>query len=177
MPAWISVGGKPLLKSLFIGETRGSLRSSPSAKAWASGLKRAFASDIREVWIPAPAGLYLRALAFDVDLQRIFRTIEKTVKGLFFHEMGYRLSSDYEVAVQSNDTLKDKDFLEELQQTILIPLSQKPPKVIGNGTFSYRFHSTEEDPFVSVWALTFYREVPFLCLTGPAVATADLFSS
>jgi len=136
----------------------------------AAGLRRSLVSDIRTVQVRTPAGIYLgRRLAFDVDIERIFRVVEKTVRGLFFNETGQRLHPGYEVRVHSDDTLRDEpaEVLEEWRQTIIIPLAHKTAKVIGNGTFSYRFHVTGEDPFLSVWALTFYSKVSFLCLTGP----------
>lgn len=135
----------------------------------AAGWKSSFISDFRTVQDRTPAGLYLeKRLAYDVDLQRIFGIVEKTVRGLFFHETGRRLHPSYGVATQSDDTLRHEpaEFLEELRQTILFPLAQKLPKAIGRGAFSYRFHVTEEDPFCSVWVLTFYGQVGFLCLTG-----------
>lgn len=137
----------------------------------ALGLRKSFLSDIRMVQPRTQAGLYLgKKFAFDVDLQRIHRVVERTVRGLFFHETGQRLCPEYDVAIHSNDTLSENsaNFLEELRKTILLPLAQIPPKVIGDEVFMYRFHVTQEDPFVSVWALTFYQSVPFLALTGPS---------
>ena len=136
----------------------------------ATGFKQSFLSEIRSMRLRTPAGIHLgRRLAFEVDLHRIFRVVEKSVRGLFFHETGYSLHPSYEVDVHSNETLKEypAELLEEWTQTILIPLGQQPPKVIGNGVFAYRYHVTEEDPFFSVWSLTFYEQVSFLCLTGP----------
>ena len=137
----------------------------------APGLRTSFLTGTRMVQVRTPAGLHLaRRLAFDVDLQRIFRIVEKTVKGLLFQEFGRRFSSDYGVAVHSNDSLSDwpADDIEELRWTILMPLAQTPPKIIGDGVFSYRCQASEKDPFLTVWALTFYGAVSFVCLTGPA---------
>lgn len=140
------------------------------SRSEAAGLRKSFLSDIRVVQLRTQAGLHLgKRLAFDVNLQCIQRVVERTVRGLFFHVTGQRLHPDYDVAVHSDDTLREKpeEVLEELRQTILIPLARIPPKVIGNGVFMYRFHITNGDPFLSVWALTFYGQVAFLALTGP----------
>jgi hypothetical protein len=51
---------------------------------------------------------------------------------------------------------------------IIIPLSSITPNVLGENTFSYRFHVADENPYFSVWGLTFYGHVNFLCLTGPS---------
>jgi hypothetical protein len=132
--------------------------------------KRSFLSDMRSIQLRTPAGIYLgRRLAFDVDLSRIFRVVEKSIKGLFFYETGHRLHPLYEVDIQSNETLNEYplEVLKEWKQTILLPLAHLSPKTIGEGIFAYRFHITEEDPFVSAWLLTFYEQVSFLGLTGP----------
>jgi hypothetical protein len=136
----------------------------------ATGFKQSFLSDIRSIWHRTPAGIYRgKRLAFEVDLHRIFRVVEKSVRGLFFHETGNRLHPSYMVNIHSNETLEEcsAELLEELKQTIRIPLAQLSPRIIGNGVFSYRCHITKEDPFFSVWSLTFYEQVSFLCLTGP----------
>lgn len=136
----------------------------------ATGFKKSFLSDIRSIWLRTPAGIYLgKRLAFEVDLHRIFRVVEKSVRGLFFHETGNRLHPSYVVNIHSSETLEEcsAELLEELKQTIWIPLEQLSPRIIGNGAFAYSCHIPEEDPFFSVWSLTFYEKVSFLCLTGP----------
>lgn len=136
----------------------------------AHGLRKSFLSDIHTVQLRTQGGLYLgKRLAFDVSIERIHRVVERTVRGLFFHETSQRLPSDYDVDVHSNDTLREesKEVIEELRRNILIPLAQMSPNIIGEGAFFYRFHIIDEDPFFSVWALTFYGQVPFLALTGP----------
>ncbi len=141
----------------------------------AIGLKTAFVSDIRTVRLRTAAGLDVGTrLAFDVDLGRVFRVVERTVRGLFFHQTQRRLDANYDVRIFSDDTVTDNpaDVLEELRDTILIPLAQKLPTVIANGAFHYRFHITDEDPNVSVWGLSFYQRVPFLGLTGPRAKAA-----
>ena len=139
-------------------------------RAESPGLRNSFLSDIHTVQLKTQAGLYLgERLAFDVDLHRIHRVVERTVRGIFYYETGHRLCSGYDVNVHSDDTLREQsaEILDELHRNTLIPLSKIPPKIIGNGVFMYRFHITQEDPFVSVWALTFYERVSFLALTGP----------
>lgn len=141
------------------------------ARPESPGLKKAFLSDIRTVQLKTQAGIYLgKRLAFDVDLQRIHHVVERTVRGLFCHETGQSLHPDYEVIVHSDDTLKEKSVkvLEELKRIILIPLAQIRPVVIGDEVFMYRYRVTQEDPFVSAWALTFYGRVTFLALTSPS---------
>ncbi|MBI5932341.1 MAG: hypothetical protein HY867_01435 [Chloroflexi bacterium] len=139
-------------------------------KPEAKGLRKSFMGDLQRVQLRTRGGIYLgQTYIFDVDLKRIFSVIERIVRGLYYVETSTILSQEYEVDVHSDDTLKDEspELIEELRQKILTPLSEIPPKIIGNKTFMYRFHITEEEPIFSVWALTFYGQANFLSLTGP----------
>ena len=102
----------------------------------------------------------------NVDLTRIFRVVERTVRGLYFHETGRRLAG--QVLVHSDDTLGgfSPDVLETFDNTIIQPLSLVQPKVIGSETFSYRYALTEIE-HASAWRLTFYGGVPFLAMSLP----------
>ena len=112
-----------------------------------------------------------RRLAYSVNLERIFNVVERTVRGLFFHEKKFPLPRDHTVMVQSNDSLRDSDpdFLAELGALILNPLRQIPARVIQEDVFFYRYAVPEErEPGTSVWMLTFFRDHNFLVFTAPA---------
>lgn len=135
----------------------------------AKGLRNSFMKDTRKVQLKTPGGLYLdKRYIFDVDTERIFRVVKKIIRGLYYHETGNRLDNNCEVDVHSNDTLSDNspEILQDLQNKILIPLSNKTPTIIGRQTFSYRFHIADENSYFSVWILTFYGNVNFLSFTG-----------
>jgi len=135
----------------------------------AEGLKRALMADWRTVEVKTPGGLYLgKQTAFSVDMKRIFRVIERTVRGLFLHAIGERLPEGYGVKVISNESLLEQgsEVVEELKQKIIVPLAALEPKVIGNGAFTYRYWYSGRD-FVSAWGLVFYQGVQFAALTGP----------
>jgi hypothetical protein len=141
------------------------------------GLRRAFANEIRWFLVQSQSGVFTRRLGFSVDLERLFRVVERTVRGLYYHEQHRPMDSSDDVIVHSNDTLADwnRELLEELRQKILAPLAALPAQVIGDKTFAYRFACPERDGVVlSAWALTFYGEIPFLAMTGPARADLDL---
>jgi hypothetical protein len=116
--------------------------------------------------MPQPGGLYAgKRIAYDVDSNRIRRVVERVVRGLYFAESGNPLGLNNEVRIYANQ--EPDDVLEQLKQTILIPLATYPPKVIGNNVFLYRYHIVEESPVFSVWGVSFYGQVPFLAMTGP----------
>ncbi|HIJ90087.1 MAG: HNH endonuclease [Desulfobulbaceae bacterium] len=136
----------------------------------AEGLRKSFLSDFKKVQTKTPSGLYAgKRLGYDVDLNRIRKVIERVVRGFYFAEVGKPLGFNIGVKIISNDDLQDEpqDFIKELKETILVPLASKEAKVIGDNIFSYRHHIAEEDSTVSVWGMSFYSHVPFLCLTAP----------
>lgn len=136
----------------------------------AKGLKKSFLSDIRPVQLRTPAGLYVGSgLAYDVDMIRIRRVVERTLRGLYFAESCQPLGLSNGVTVLMSEDLKNQqtEVVNKLTQTILNPLAAMAPKVIGDNVLSYRFQIMEEDPAVSVWGFTFFDRVSFLCLTDP----------
>lgn len=113
------------------------------------------------------SGLYIGTRgAFKTDLGRIFRVVKRTVRGLFFHETGQRLPSDYEVGVWSDETIVEwgQEFVEEVKNNFVLPLMKVEPTIVGPSTFAYRYLRTERQ-FASAWLVTFYERVSFLALT------------
>jgi hypothetical protein len=132
----------------------------------ARGMAKQLLADTFPVPLKTPSGLYVgQRLAFHVDVERIFRVIERTVRGLYYHEAGERIPDGYAVLVHSNETLAQlspKD-LQETTDEIIRPLANIAPKTIGNNAFAYR-HAIPTR-FISAWVLTFYGTVPFLAVT------------
>ncbi len=141
----------------------------------APGRLAAFVQNLRQVEAHTPGGLYVGdRLAFDVDLERLFRVVGRTVIGLYFKETGRRLPDGYDVKVHSDETLASLDpcDLEEDTRNVIDPLKRLTPKVIGNNVFAYRHWIASEDPGVSVWLLTFFGTISFLVMSGPHISPA-----
>jgi len=135
----------------------------------ASGLKQALLDDWRNVEVRSKGGVILgHTAAFQVDMDRICRVVERTVRGLFFYEKKEPLPTDHGVKVISNEMLceQDAEVIEEMTRTIIEPLAANPPTIIGENTFSYRVCFSHV-PSVSAWGLVFYGNVQFIALTGP----------
>ncbi len=136
----------------------------------ARGFAKMFLSRIFPQEVYSPGGIYLgKRLAFNVDLKRIQKVVAKITRGLFYKESDRILPQDYGVSVESNDTLGQMDAkcLRDLQNTIINPLLSTQERIIGGGAFRYRHAIPDDgDGFVSVWALTFYGTMPFLCICG-----------
>ncbi len=129
---------------------------------------------ISPIEIRTPQGLFLgRRLSYEVELQRIFKVVERMVTGLFYHEAGLRLRDDYDIIVHSDETVRDmpRDVQQDLHRDIILPLSHISPWVFGRNTFSYRFQFSNDNQHLSAWALTFFGNIPFIAVTGPQVTS------
>jgi hypothetical protein len=139
------------------------------ARTEAGGFRRQLMADLGDADVRTPAGTWVgRAPTYNVQLERIFRVVRRTVLGLFFHHSGRRLRDDFIVMVQSEETLAGlpTSVLDDLRDDVLAPLSQVQPVVIGDDVFAYWHAFGDEEPNVSAWRLAFYGCVGFLALTG-----------
>jgi len=114
------------------------------------------------------SGIYLgKALVQDVDWSRIKRVVGRIVKGLFYKEKGFTLSSDYVLEVSPISTKTREDM--EIITQILEPLARQRENIIGNKVFSYRFIFCEQNTHQTLWMLTFYENFFFLGSTFPEI--------
>lgn len=144
------------------------------ARPQARGMTNAFLQSMHPVQAKTWSGIYLGTMmGFSVNMERINRVIERTVRGLYFHEWKRRLPEDHIVDVFCADTLigLPPENLTHFQQTIILPLASVDPKIIAPGVFSYRFLVAADGP-ASAWALTFYDRKTFLAITTPGALRA-----
>ncbi|MCO6458598.1 MAG: hypothetical protein J5I93_25100 [Pirellulaceae bacterium] len=137
----------------------------------ARGFTKMFLDGVFPTDVYSPGGVYLgKRMAFDVNVVRIQNVVAKTVRGLYYAASGRILPKSCDVSVFTNDILEQVNEvqLRNLHEQILAPLANTPEKVIGTGAFRYRFSIPESEECVSVWALTFFGAIPFLCITCPA---------
>jgi len=138
----------------------------------ARGLRISFLSETSTVSLRSAAGLHLgRGLVYTVDLPRVFRVVERVVRGLHYHETGASLPAEHDVVVASDETLSSlpAEELAEYRMTIIEPLAQVPRTILADRVFWYRVARVAQGAHeLSVWALTFYASITFLALTGPA---------
>jgi hypothetical protein len=153
---------EPILKSLTREQARG----------MASALFRSIHPVQAMTW----GGVHLGPkIGFDVDLERISRVIERTVRGLHFHELNRRPAEGSDVLVHCDETLirLPPQALGNARQKIILPLAGVEPKVVAPGVFSYRFLVAQDKPAASAWALTFYERKSFLAIVTPVDAPAS----
>ena len=136
----------------------------------AAGLKETFLSDLHNIHLYTPSGLYAgKSVVYNVDLERLRKVVKKTIRGLYFAESKQPLGLNNEVRVYCNEDLElqPPDVLDQLKLTILNPIEMKCPKVIGDNIFLYRHQIIKDNPIFSVWVVSFYGKVPFFAMTGP----------
>ena len=140
--------------------------SKPEARSFA----RRFLSTIRPVSIRSPAGLYIgQTGTYQADWQPVFRSIERTVRGLYFHHLGQCLGADYGVQLFEDSFVRWATMPEELKQNLksmAIAVRSQSPLYIGRAFRYHRFH-TPEDARVSVWMLVYFDRLFFLATTAP----------
>lgn len=116
------------------------------------------------------AGLVLPARgALKLNIARLFRTMERVTKGLFFDLRGWRLPDGYAVNVFAPFTMTNltEDALKWFADNVLEPLGKKTGIMVGRGVFLYKVIFTDTDPNCSIWLYLFYGRIVFFALTGP----------
>lgn len=106
------------------------------------------------------SGLYVgTAPALRVEGARLNRVAGRIVRGLFYHEKGFRLPDTCE-AVAFADPLTMSDDPEVINRVVSFMLT-KPETVIGDNVFSYRYFFHDEEEYTSAWLMTFYGSMLF----------------
>lgn len=125
------------------------------------GFAKNIMSSIEEINIFAKSGIYLgKETAFNFDANRIDRVTQRILRGLFFHEKGYPLPSEYEVFAIIQQFGLEK-FLEKLPPRIQFP----EVRIIQDGIFCYTLKETQEDPNSCIWILWFFKKLPLVGCT------------
>lgn len=133
---------------------------------------RAFVQGIRDTEIRTPAGLYLgKGGGYVVDHTRVFRVIERVVRGLFYRHHQSQLGADYGVKAFEDSFVDwsavEAEVLKTVQNTARA-LANQPQIEIGT-VFRYSYWTADEDVRVSAWLMKFYNRIVFLAITGPKI--------
>lgn len=93
------------------------------------------------------------------DHKRIFHVIDKYVKGLYFHEYGHIIPSDYRI--------KNFWVTNKLEKTLEDNIGSYNVKMIKEDIFSYGYNKIPESAD-SIWAFAFYGKPLFMSFVIPA---------
>lgn len=129
--------------------------------------RRALLSRIREVDRISQAGIYLgRAHAYNVNLTRLTRVVERITRGLFLHHTGRRLPLHCEINAFSARGLSKKDSTAQQTMLELVALTRANQMyMIGNDVFCYRYAVSADQENSSVWVFVVYQGMSFISLT------------
>lgn len=132
---------------------------------------RRILESVRQVALRTPGSLHVGAApAFDVDLVRLDRVVERITRGLYWHHHNHvRLPIDHKVAVWSEDGLRDitaADAL-HLRRTLVDPILNNPARSIGRNVLRYWYASGNHE-HVTGWLFEFYGDVRFVAFTDPS---------
>lgn len=106
--------------------------------------------------VNTPAGVFLgHTQAFEVSNRRLARVYARIVRGLFFHERGFRIPDDYGIALWL--WLEEKP--EEMKR---LPryFAGRPIRKLGKArapVLVYSWAGADDQPVVSLWLMQFYR--------------------
>lgn len=137
------------------------------------GYRAWFLGRTREVDIRTPSGLYVgKTGILNVDMRRVNQSVERIVRGLYWHETRTVLPISQRVTVLSDESLREQSA--EAQQTIagvVKRLSEQPSVSIGAGTFRYTFVvANDAESMAAVCLMSFYGGVGFLAITADGTA-------
>jgi hypothetical protein len=112
-------------------------------------IRREIISNSEPVERYTPAGIYLgNAHTLDWDSEAHDKVVERTARGLYFHEYGEPLGKDVEVYVR---------WFKELPPRLVAIMSNFPLKSIANGAFVYQHVRAEDvEPRFSHWVFQFF---------------------
>ncbi len=136
----------------------------------AKGFSKMLLSKTFHANVFTPGGVFVeRRMGINVDKERIDRVVSKIVRGLFYKYSGRLLGMDYDVSVDTNETLEraDPETFRDMQEQLIDPLSACQEFSAASGDFKFRYNIPTSTINASVWALVFYSRLPFLCVTGP----------
>jgi hypothetical protein len=134
------------------------------------GFTRALLKSINELPVHTPAGLYLgQATSYDVDLQRLCNVIERTTRGLYFHEFGARLPADHRCVTYALDGFASLG--PEVNATIGRVLNHArsgKKRTFGNNAFTYWVRRLDDPNPATLWAFIVYGCIGFMAFTMPS---------
>jgi hypothetical protein len=136
----------------------------------AEGLRKSFSQSISMVELHTTGGLYIGDQpVYNVDMTRIPSVVERVVRGLYFAETCNPLGRNNKVLVYDDEYfLKRPESCKWAEKKIVLPLATIVPKGIDDNMFLYRHFIADENPSCSVWGMSFYGGVSFLCCTVPS---------
>lgn len=160
---------------------RSDVGDNPSAACAAEAVRRSFTkptkkrstrallNSMKQLPIYTPGGVYLgHAATYDVDLKRLCNVIERTTRGLYYHEYRERVPDGhicmtYALEGFASAGSEVKALIRQVMREAL--LGQK--RELGGDVFTYWFRRLDTSEPTTLWAFLVYGRVEFMALTTP----------
>jgi hypothetical protein len=138
----------------------------------ASKFRQNVTSKIRFVNPVTATGIILPpALSVPTDGLRVAETVNRFVKGLYFHEKRTRLPDTHlvishdELALQNPPIERTKEISQFCN--LITQVQTTPRKTVGT-VFAYHWASNPAQPANTIWLLDFFGGIRFFCITQPS---------
>jgi hypothetical protein len=103
-----------------------------------------------------------------LDMPRLNQSVQRTLRGLFYHHHQRVVPAGFETLVFEGNNLDEWPSAEKNYVKMLLkPVLAQPACTLGNGAFSYRFGYDQANPDTTCWNFVFYGRARFIGLTLP----------
>jgi hypothetical protein len=129
----------------------------------------ALLSSTKDLAVHSAAGIYLgQKMSYDVDLGRLCNVIQRTTRGIYFHEFGQRLPDDHRCKAYALDgfDLAAPEILAQLRK-LWGHAASGERKDLGENVFTYWMRKIAGPEGATAWDFVLYGSVAFLAFTGP----------
>jgi hypothetical protein len=128
-------------------------------------------TDAVQTWHADPkSNLTQPMYAIPVAWHRIRKTMERIVRGLYWHHLGTKVPDDLEVMIIGD---KDRETYDLQATLVLKELTESclrgERRVVVDKIFAYSVQFTAEDPRVCIFVMVFYHSQIFVALISPPV--------
>jgi hypothetical protein len=134
-----------------------------------AGFARSLLRSVSEVEAYSTSGIYLgQRLSYNVELNRLTNVIDRTTRGLYYHEYGQRLPDGHrcQVYALAGFHTPPKDIVAILRKLWRHAISGRR-RDFGDDVFSYWTRPIDGPEGGTSWAYLVYGFVPFYAFTGP----------
>lgn len=125
-------------------------------------LRKAILRNMKPIDLITPSGIFVgKSGIYYVEIGRLLNTVNRIIKGIFFHEFGHSIPSNYSVRSFMLELIR---FDDDVINLITIAKGGNT-QAIGNEIFQYWIRKTDEDSNSTVSLLLFFNRVSFYGFT------------
>jgi hypothetical protein len=133
----------------------------------ARGFCKALYRTLQPVELLSPSGLFIAdTFTMLVNMVQLLRTVDKSIRGLFFHHKGYPVLEGDCVWCDCMSTINEAGVRTYHEQNIPV-IKDTPIVEVGERVFRYRWGCQGDIPDIKFFQLGFYELIDFIGFTLP----------